>query len=74
MKFITSLLSTNKHISSEFNNSDCKCIQQNLDLSDLAQVNSKRYKKSKKRLKESLKEAMRSTLKTRDQKEMFDLF
>jgi len=73
MRFITSLLSTNKSTSDEFSNSDCKCIQQNLDLSDLTQADHKIYEKSKQRLSESSKEAMQAILKARDQRDLFEL-
>jgi len=73
MRFIASLLSTNKSTSSEFSNSDCKCIQKDLDLSDLTQADPKVYEKSKQKLSESSRETMRSILKARDQRDLFEL-
>ncbi len=58
----------------DFDGGECKCVQQNLDLSDLTQADSKVYEKSKQKLSEFSREAMRSILKARDQRDLFELF
>jgi len=62
MKLFKSLFTpkTNKPTScsiqfKEFSNSDCRCIQQELDLSDLTQADSMVYEKSKKKSKKNEK-------------------
>ncbi len=80
MKFIISLLSkaksanTNSDISVEFNNSNCKCIQQELDISETSYGDMAPYTNAKIALKAASKKAMMARYKSDEQRDLFESF
>jgi hypothetical protein len=79
MGFFTSLLTfkrkaTQVSSSTEFNNSACKCVQQELDISETTWVDTTPYENAKKALKAKSRETMNISLKSKDQRDLFESF
>jgi hypothetical protein len=76
MGFFTSLLSFKRKAaqvspSIEFNNSACKCVQQELDISETIWVDAAPYIKFKKGIKARNKKSIRLILQSKAQKDLF---
>jgi len=83
MKFIKSLFSIklkvsevsslkNLVISKEFKDSSCRCVQQELDISELQWMNVSAYQSTKKILKIKSKEIKGMILRSKDQVDLFE--
>jgi hypothetical protein len=59
-------------ISKEFSNADCKCVQQELDLSELTWMDTSAYSYSKEMLKHSSNIAIRARLAFNRQRDLFE--
>ena len=83
MKFLKSLFSIklkvsevsslkNLVISKEFKDSSCRCVQQELDISELQWMNVSAYQSTKKILKIKSKEIKGMILRSKDQVDLFE--
>ena len=79
MRFFTLLLPFKRKAaqvssSTEFNNSACKCVQQELDISETTWVDTTPYENAKKALKIKSRETINISLKSKDQRDLFESF
>ena len=77
MGFFTSLLSFKRKAgqvssSTEFNNSACKCVQQELDISETTWIDTTPYENTKKALKVKSRELMVEQYKSDNQRDLFN--
>jgi hypothetical protein len=77
MEFLTSLLPFKRKAaqvssSTEFNNSACKCVQQELDISETTWVDTTPYENAKKVLKIKSRELMVGQYKSNNQRDLFN--
>ncbi len=77
MGFLTSLLSFKRNAvqvssSTEFINSACKCVQQELDISETTWVDTTPYENAKKALKVKSSELMVEQYKSDNQRDLFN--
>ena len=77
MGFFTSLLpfkrkATQVSSSTEFNNSACKCVQQELDISETTWIDTTPYENAKKALKVKSRELMVARYKSNNQRDLFN--
>ena len=77
MGFFTSLLTfkrkaTQVSSSTEFNNSACKCVQQELDISETTWIDTTPYENAKKALKVKSRELMVARYKSNNQRDLFN--
>lgn len=78
MGFFTSLLSFKRKAaqvspSIEFNNSACKCVQQELDLSETTWMDTTPYTNTKKALKSISVDTMVARYKSNEQRDLFEI-
>jgi len=77
MGFFTSLLSKKSKVaqvasSIEFNNSACKCIQQELDISETVWIDKTPYENAKEALKTKSREIVAKRYKSDNQRDLFN--
>ena len=76
MGFFTSLLSKKRKVaqvasSVEFNNSDCKCIQQELDISKKKWMDTSAYKNAKEMLRKQSAKTIDTQINSKRQRDLF---
>ena len=76
MGFFTSLLSKKRKVaqvasSVEFNNSDCKCIQQELDISEIKWMDTSAYKNAKEMLRKQSAKTINTQINSKRQRDLF---
>ena len=77
MGFFTSLLSKKSKVaqvasSIEFNNSACKCIQQEVDISETVSIDKTPYENAKEALKTKSREIVAKRYKSDNQRDLFN--
>ena len=72
--FLSKAIKPRESTANEFKASSCKCVQQNLDLSELTWIDTTPYTRLMENSKARNKETLRVILKSKDQRDLFEDF